>query len=263
MITTSSSVSHGFSLGQSLNETLPDGIEASTVSTQAQSVSVVIGSEPEAGDGSVGAIAQGSATAVGTDTLALGDLVATAELGGAFDSAHAEASFVAIGVDDSGGLAFASAEAYAGVLGSFDVVIATSASASTVATVGDVSTWFEAQSMSVTGIDIGGSAAAGDAQSSSDMPSGPDPDVLSDDADDLSELGASLEDMGIAGASEASGSLSSDVDLDLDITGNVAFVDFFAQAMGPDTFAEAVVAALAIEDQLSTVDGIVIAEATI
>ena len=256
MITTSSSVSHGFTSGETLTKTLPDGTEVDIVSTQEQSVSVVIGSAPEVAAGGVGATAQGSATAVGTDTVAIGDLVATAEASGGFDTAHAEASFAAIGVDDSGGLVFASAAAYAEVLGSFDVFITTSTSASTVATIGDVSVWSEAQSVSVTGIDIGGSAAGGD-QSPSDELAGPDPESLPDDPEYASEG------EGIVGKDDAPGSASSDLDLDLEITGNVAVIDFFAEATGPNTFADVVVVALAIEDQLSTVEGFAIVAAAI
>jgi hypothetical protein len=49
------------------------------------------------------------------------------------------------------------------------------------------------------------------------------------------------------------------VDSDADVYGNVATATFSAEAIGHDTFAEADVHVLAVEDTMSSVDGVLIA----
>jgi hypothetical protein len=49
------------------------------------------------------------------------------------------------------------------------------------------------------------------------------------------------------------------IDSDADVFGNVAMATFSAEAIGFDTFAEADVHVLAVEDQMSSVDGVLIA----
>jgi hypothetical protein len=49
------------------------------------------------------------------------------------------------------------------------------------------------------------------------------------------------------------------IDSDADVYGNVATATFSAEAIGTDTFAEADVHVLAVEDTMSSVDGVLIA----
>lgn len=49
------------------------------------------------------------------------------------------------------------------------------------------------------------------------------------------------------------------IDVDPDIKGNTATLTFSVEAVGKDTFAEADVHVLAVEDMLSSVDGVLIA----
>jgi hypothetical protein len=49
------------------------------------------------------------------------------------------------------------------------------------------------------------------------------------------------------------------IDADADVYGNIATATFSVEAIGKDTLAEADVHVLAVEDQLSSVDGVLIA----
>lgn len=51
------------------------------------------------------------------------------------------------------------------------------------------------------------------------------------------------------------------VDSDVDLDGNFASATFSVEAIGKDTIAEADVAVLVIEDELSSVDGVLVAAA--
>ncbi|MEZ5775705.1 MAG: hypothetical protein R3D33_13645 [Hyphomicrobiaceae bacterium] len=248
-MTTSSSIGYGLTFSQSSAGQTASGEEASLSEDMSLGVAVAIGAPADTGaDAGLGALAYGNATAVGVDTLAVGAFEATAAFGSGPGIASASASGAAAALDTDGGVAFAAVDVGAEIMGDFDIVISTSSTQSAVLSAGSTSFWYEAASTSVTGIAIadGGSNGGGDS-------------VTQDDSGAPGQSG-DPQAVAFAGDPEPTPWPGDCSDVDLDFEGNIAIASVGAEAFGADSYASASFDVLSIEDSLSTVDAIVIAE---
>jgi hypothetical protein len=188
-------------------------------SSSAGVTTIVQTSSPDDSEG-MAAVLGGEAVAQGTDTLTAGSLSGTLIDGGSVTSAELSASMVAASQSPDG-TALAAADTFAGVSSGSEVVVG--------ATI---------QSASSNQTPTGGAATA---TSTTNLvaydihPASGASDVVGTDATGESDP--------LAGADYAQASV--------DITGNIALIEFNAVAVGDDTLASVDAFALAVEDELS------------
>ncbi len=172
----------------------------------------------------------GEATAVGTDTLATGDVKGSLTQNGPVTVAIADATFSAAALSTDGTGAYTSASSFAEVSGA-DILVTSQLTFTTLTTVGDTTLATDTSKSTLVAIDLAGI----------DLPGGP----LNIDID---------TDLAIATAiATPSASSSGGYDGPELSAGNVALLQVDTIAQAPDTLIEVGSAVLTIEDQLSTV----------
>jgi hypothetical protein len=197
----------------------------------------------------------GEATAVGDDTLALGNMQTTLDTTGSVTSAYGSATFVAAAESEGDQTAFATAASY-GSLSGMDVLIVTTSNTQFTQEGPDGSLWVATSETTLYGVDFDSLGTDG-STSSTDLPPDEGLDTTGDPTAD--DLGGSDSDTGGLEFNDLSTGdlLDSGTDpLDddwIDIDGNVALLDINADVLGADTLLLVAADVLTIEDTLSTV----------
>jgi hypothetical protein len=229
-VTTSSSVAVSTTLA-----TTTDG-DIQTLDSYATEQALLDASAPDTSG--LAMVLGGEATAIGVDTLAAADMTVELDGTGPVATAEGTATFVAVAASPGDETAFATADSFGGLSGADFQVVLTS-NTQIVDQSPDESIAIATSSTALYGLDFDSTTASGS--------SGSDP-MLDPTAEDE-----------LSGISDPTSNDQDDLDLGLEIEGNVATLDVTADASGEDTLLEVVGSVLTIEDTLSTVTGEIIA----
>ncbi|MEP9377231.1 hypothetical protein ABLE91_10980 [Aquabacter sp. CN5-332] len=181
----------------------------------------------------------GDATAVGENTLATANVTATVSGNEDVQSAYGSAAFSAWGSGPADAGVFATAVSYGAVYGDADYGFSLNYTSESSSQNGDTIEWESTSITEVFALDIDGvptqSSDASDSAAQQPPPEDPQPEPSGFDPDWAGCGCDPIDDWGGG------------------VDGNVAIFDVFAEAVGDNSLVEVEVAALTVEDQLSTV----------
>lgn len=200
-------------------------------------------SEPSASD-LMQMVIGGDATAVGENTIAVGSVSAEVSDNEITTTASGTATFSAVAQSEGEETSYATSYSFAEVLGG-EKTIAMNHTSTQVYEAKSESTWSQTSTAQVFAIDIDSPGTSSD--DLHDVPTGP-----AAERDEPSEYDAEAVEFEVEPSNE--------VDESVMIDGNFAFFDVEAEATGEDTFLSLDAMAIVIEDQLSTVSVVVVAE---
>ena len=225
--------------GQHFGMSIAENGGAASVETVDQALSAILGQISSDESGMV-IIIGGDATAVGENTLATADVVAVIAGDANVQTAHAQASFLALGESDSASAAsaYATATSFGEIAGEADYFFVLNYSMSTSSQNEGSSTWTAASLTEVFALNIEG------------IPGTDDVSVELVPANQTQDEDVPADEWDPCGCGQ-------DNDWTVTIDGNLAIFNVAALAIGDDSLATVEFSAITVEDQISVATAIV------